>query len=151
MFAGKLAEDQELQVRFEKWKDEYIVKQMDLEERLMEFTRLLLTTATAEAGAGMINKWIGSQVERLAVAFKQSPEQQRYVGDIFKQSLFNLINTHHEHIGTIVRERLTQLSTTDLVEFIETRVGNDLQMIRINGSVIGGLAGMGIFLLTYGW
>ena len=61
------------------------------------------------------------------------------------------IDTHHAHIGTMVRERLDQYSSAALVEFIEGRVGNDLQMIRINGSVVGGLAGMLIFLLTHWW
>jgi len=36
-----------------------------------------------------------------------------------------------------------------LIDFVETRAGNDLQMIRINGSVVGGLVGMLIFLLTF--
>ena len=47
--------------------------------------------------------------------------------------------------------RLNRFSTPALVDFIESRVGNDLQMIRINGSIVGGLAGMLIFLLTYWW
>jgi uncharacterized membrane-anchored protein YjiN (DUF445 family) len=32
---------------------------------------------------------------------------------------------------------------------IEERAGNDLQIIRINGSVVGGLTGMLVFLLTF--
>ena len=36
-----------------------------------------------------------------------------------------------------------------IVNLIESKVGNDLQMIRINGSVVGGLVGMAVFLLTF--
>ena len=32
---------------------------------------------------------------------------------------------------------------------MESRVDDDLQMIRINGSVVGAMAGMALFLIAY--
>lgn len=57
------------------------------------------------------------------------------------------INHHHNAIGRMVREGLEPLTDEKLVDLIEEKAGNDLQMIRINGSVVGGLAGMLIYLL----
>jgi len=35
------------------------------------------------------------------------------------------------------------------VEFTEEKVADDLQMIRINGSVVGALAGMALSVVVY--
>lgn len=57
------------------------------------------------------------------------------------------IVNHHTAIGRMVREGLEPLTNDMLVELIEDKTGNDLQMIRINGSVIGGLVGMLLYVL----
>jgi len=45
-----------------------------------------------------------------------------------------------------VREHLEALQTDALVAQIEERVGADLQFIRLNGAVVGGLVGLAIAL-----
>ncbi|MCB8817192.1 DUF445 domain-containing protein [Desulfosporosinus shakirovi] len=69
------------------------------------------------------------------------------VNEEVKSILEKQIIYHHNAIGRIVREGLDPLTDEKLVELIEDKAGNDLQMIRINGSVVGGLAGMLIYLL----
>lgn len=148
-FADKLAHDPVLQSRIEEWKTEYLVGRPELANRFTDFVRAVLGAATTESGKAVVHKWIGTQVDRLIIGFRQNDGQQQAVGAVLKQALMALIDTYHAQIGTIVRERLSQFSTAALVEFIETRVGNDLQMIRINGSIVGGLAGMLIFVLSH--
>ena len=46
----------------------------------------------------------------------------------------------------MIETKLSSLSDEDLVSFTQEKVADDLQMIRINGSVVGGIAGM----LLYG-
>ena len=53
-----------------------------------------------------------------------------------------LLRRHHHQIGRTVREYLENLKNEELVERIEARVGADLQFIRLNGAVIGGLVGI---------
>lgn len=57
------------------------------------------------------------------------------------------IGLHHTAIGRLVHDGLDPLTDDKLVALIEDKAGNDLQMIRINGSVVGGLAGMLIYVL----
>jgi uncharacterized membrane-anchored protein YjiN (DUF445 family) len=54
----------------------------------------------------------------------------------------DLLRRHHHQIGRTVREYLENLKDEELVERIEARVGADLQYIRLNGAVIGGLVGV---------
>ena len=41
-----------------------------------------------------------------------------------------------------VREHLDALDTATLIAQIEARVGTDLQFIRLNGALVGGLVGL---------
>ncbi len=45
-----------------------------------------------------------------------------------------------------VGEYLTDRQTDEAIKFIEDKAGNDLQWIRINGSIIGGLVGIILFM-----
>lgn len=69
------------------------------------------------------------------------------VDERVKQIIEKQIGFHHKAIGRMVHEGLDPLTDDKLVELIEDKAGNDLQMIRINGSVVGGLVGMLIYVL----
>lgn len=64
--------------------------------------------------------------------------------------LSELIATQHYLIGNIVRESLNALTDEKLNIFVQSRVGQDLQWIRINGSMLGGAIGVLVYLLLYG-
>ena len=49
------------------------------------------------------------------------------------------------HVATSTVERW---DTAETVDRIETQIGRDLQFIRINGTVVGGLAGLVIYSLS---
>ncbi|MCC5939587.1 MAG: DUF445 domain-containing protein [Lunatimonas sp.] len=68
-----------------------------------------------------------------------------------KGTLSNLLNTYHPEIGNIVRESLEKLDNQGLMEQIRDKVGNDLQYIRLNGAVVGGLVGLIIALVRWAW
>lgn len=67
---------------------------------------------------------------------------------LMKNVLNKLIDNTHNSIARLVRDNLEKYSDDMLVDLIESKAGNDLQLIRINGSVVGGLVGIIIFLLT---
>jgi len=60
--------------------------------------------------------------------------------------LLELLDKYHPEIGQIVKENIEAINDDDLVEQIEDRVGEDLQYIRINGAIVGGLVGTLIFV-----
>jgi uncharacterized membrane-anchored protein YjiN (DUF445 family) len=75
--------------------------------------------------------------------------QKAAADDFLKKTIGRLIDAHHEEIGRTVLRSLSTFSNEMLVEFVENKAGNDLQMIRINGSVVGGLVGIALYLATY--
>ena len=58
------------------------------------------------------------------------------------------VEKHHEMIADFVREYLNQKSDDELITFVEGKVRTDLQMIRVNGAIVGAFVGMGLSLIV---
>ena len=59
-----------------------------------------------------------------------------------------LLAAHHAELPQMMERQLARMSDDEMVELVENRVEDDLQMIRINGAVVGSLVGMVLYLLT---
>lgn len=88
-----------------------------------------------------LDKFIDEKIDE----FIKSPVQQNKVDKLIKNFVENLLAQYHDQIPELIRERLEKLSDDELTEFVEGKVSDDLQMIRINGSVCGAVAGMFLY------
>ena len=59
-----------------------------------------------------------------------------------------LLNTHGQEVANLIEETIQSWDPEATSERIEIQIGKDLQFIRINGTVIGGLAGFIIHTVT---
>ncbi len=66
-----------------------------------------------------------------------------------KNKIIDLLERYHAVIGRMVREKLESLNDAGLVQSLEEKVGDDLQWIRINGTVIGALVGIVQYLVLH--
>ena len=73
---------------------------------------------------------------------------QKKFDTLVKNMIENLLEEYHEQIPATIREKLEKFDDDKLTEFVESRVSDDLQMIRINGSVCGALAGMFLYIVS---
>jgi uncharacterized membrane-anchored protein YjiN (DUF445 family) len=62
--------------------------------------------------------------------------------------VLNAIVPNRAEIGAFVSDVLARWDTGTLVDRLELQVGKDLQYIRINGTLAGGLVGLVIFTVT---
>lgn len=67
--------------------------------------------------------------------------------DWMKETIAQLVNRYHHEVGNMVRESLLKLDDQELVWQIKEKVGDDLQYIRLNGALVGGLVGIVIALI----
>ena len=105
---------------------------------------LLREGGTADGSVNYINSLIDSLVED----FKNDRQKQADVDRYIKAALTQLIEDNHDILGQLVREKLNSFSDEMLVDLVENKAGNDLQIIRINGSLVGGLAGVALYLIS---
>lgn len=92
-----------------------------------------------------IDKLIDEKIDE----FIGSPILQGKFDRLIKNLIENILTEYHGQIPVLIRERLDRLSDEDLTEFVESRVSDDLQMIRINGSVCGAAAGMFLYIISF--
>lgn len=80
--------------------------------------------------------------------FIKDTELQKKFDKLIKDFIEGLLEEYREQIPKMIRERLDKFNDDELTEFVEGHVADDLQMIRINGSVCGAFVGMFLFIVS---
>lgn len=77
------------------------------------------------------------------------PARRQYWDEYLRNQCVKLIERYPRVIGNIVRESLSpdRISAEQLVQQIEGKVGQEMQWIRVNGAVVGGLVATVLALL----
>jgi len=60
----------------------------------------------------------------------------------FKKFLYQLIEKYHNKIGELVRFNIEKLSTEEITDLLENKIGKDITWIRVNGAVCGFIIGI---------
>ncbi len=102
---------------------------------------------TTEA-ASTLAVWAQWLTRRLAGNLDEDSAKRQDVEEWLLQQIKRLLKRHKHWSGEFVASYIGAMSGEELALFIKERVADDLQMIRINGSVVGGAAGALLFLLT---
>jgi len=89
-----------------------------------------------------LSQMIDAKLREAILTFLDDPQHRASFDAWVRATAVDLVRRHHHQIGVTIRENLESLSDDQLVEQIESRVGADLQFIRLNGAVVGGLIGV---------
>ena len=134
--------DESLHKLLKEWKDNLVGK-LELEPLL---SRWLEANVKGEEPFWLpgLRSFVDSNLD----SFVNSAEMQQRFDAKLKDFMEAELAKHHRLIPGIIRERLEEFSDDELVEFVEDKVQDDLQMIRINGAIVGALVGMGLYILV---
>jgi uncharacterized membrane-anchored protein YjiN (DUF445 family) len=106
-------------------------------EEFREAARKMLSRAIHEYKEGGFLRGIAVELaETLDIVNKDEA-----VDSLVRNVATGFVEKRHAAIGEMVRGSLEKLSDLDLVSQIEEKVGMDLQYIRLNGAIVGGLVG----------
>ena len=89
-----------------------------------------------------LSRLVERQLRTGIVDALDDPERRAAFDRWVRSTADDLLQRHHHQIGRTVRENLEALETAELIAQIEDRVGSDLQFIRLNGALVGGLVGL---------
>jgi uncharacterized membrane-anchored protein YjiN (DUF445 family) len=89
-----------------------------------------------------LSELIDRKLRDAVLELLDNPERRATFDQWVRTTADDLLRRHHHQIGLTVRENLEALDTDTLVARIEDRVGADLQFIRLNGALVGGLIGV---------
>lgn len=86
--------------------------------------------------------------QRLGEALAADEAMRRWLNDQLLEVAPPLVERHREDIRRYIAERVAAWDSAELVAQLEHNVGRDLQFIRINGTLVGGLVGLALHGLT---
>jgi uncharacterized membrane-anchored protein YjiN (DUF445 family) len=78
---------------------------------------------------------------------QKSSELQHQLDQVLRRLLTALVGDQSGHVTELVSRTIMSWDTDTVVSKIEVHVGNDLQFIRINGTLVGGIVGVVLFFL----
>lgn len=92
--------------------------------------------------------YIRNGILDLKETLKNDKQLQHKINAAVRLSLYKLALKNAKEIGSIIENTVEQWDGKELSEKLELEVGKDLQYIRINGTLIGGLVGVLIYFIT---
>jgi len=91
---------------------------------------------------------LADAVRALGARLEADGEIRQWIDEQILQAIPPLVEEHRARIGRFVEDQINGWQERKLVEELERHLGPDLQYIRINGTLVGGLAGLAIAALT---
>jgi uncharacterized membrane-anchored protein YjiN (DUF445 family) len=99
-----------------------------------------------ESDQSRLLDWVMSQLDDWIHRLANDPAGRAEVNAWCRRQVNHLVQKHHSVLGAMVEEQLNRLTEENLSEVIEARVGEDLNWIRLNGALVGGIVGILLFL-----
>ncbi|RJY09622.1 DUF445 domain-containing protein [Aurantiacibacter aquimixticola] len=90
---------------------------------------------------------MGSSLAELGETLRSDPALQLQVNRFARRTLVGIANRYGEQIVGLVSNTVKSWDANTITMRIERAVGRDLQFIRINGTLVGGLVGLTIHFL----
>ena len=93
---------------------------------------------------GYLDKTMASMASVWMTDGMKQQEMDRFV----QAQAFKLILRHRQEVAALISNTVGNWKGRELSEKLELEVGKDLQFIRLNGTLVGGLVGLLIYALT---
>ncbi len=87
-------------------------------------------------------------VVRLGETIGSDPELRAKIDGWVERSVLYVLDQYREEVADLISGTVARWDADDASRRIELQVGRDLQFIRINGTVVGGLVGVAIHALV---
>jgi len=105
--------------------------------------------AGEKAGASSVtHERVAAMVRAFGARLEADREIRQWIDEQILTAIPPLVEEHRAKIGRFVEDQINGWQEKKLVEELERHIGPDLQYIRINGTLVGGLAGLAIAALT---
>jgi uncharacterized membrane-anchored protein YjiN (DUF445 family) len=143
--ARSLVSDPAMRARVERAKNELLENPAVGEwwQQVWERIRTGLIKAARDPDAALSGQ-LGSALAELGAALRDDPALQVQINRFARRTLVGAVSRYGDEIVRLVSETVKRWDARTVTDRVEGAVGRDLQFIRINGTLVGGLFGIAI-------
>ncbi|MFB7876551.1 MULTISPECIES: DUF445 domain-containing protein [unclassified Nocardia] len=148
-FADDLQHDEAMIAKAEKVKAEIMGREQITgmaEATWRAAKRLILESA--EDPDSTLRRKVAENVQQLGERLRDDPAMRGKVDGWIDRGARYLVGNYSAEITTLVTDTVARWDADEASRKIELQVGRDLQFIRINGTVVGSLAGLAIYTIS---
>jgi len=151
-FIERLQHSPDVIARAEAIKDEWLADSAvaELSNHLWEtIRRAVVTYATRSDGAapGPLERG----VSEFGAALLANPDLLAELDDLVIDLTATVVEKYRSEIGNLIAQTVAGWDPEATSRRFELAVGRDLQFVRINGTLVGGLVGLAIYVITRLW
>jgi uncharacterized membrane-anchored protein YjiN (DUF445 family) len=149
-YIDKLKRDDATRLKVQRIRDE-LLRNPALERYiggLWQDFRAWLASDLADPGSRVHGAILGL-VNSIGQKLDADPAIQRWIDEQILAALPALVEENRTAIGRFIEDRINEWHADKFVVEIEREIGRDLQFIRINGTVVGGLVGLLIYSVSH--
>ena len=141
--AAGLRSDPELQARVEAWKNEAIENPAvaDWLGGIWEKSRAGLLKSARDPDAALAGKF-GDALRQLGETLQHEPRLKAAINVFARRATVGMVASYGDGIVTLVSDTVRGWDARTISDRLEGAVGRDLQYIRINGTLVGGVVGL---------
>ena len=144
----RLRTDPALAARVEAAKEELLASPAVarlLEDAAVGLRKLVIADLAAQPSE--LVSWITARLDRARRTLAEDTALRQSLDRWLKERLTEAVDRYHDRIARFIERGVLALGPEGAVRLIEEHAGDDLQYIRVNGTVVGGLAGGGLYAI----
>ena len=148
-FVERLRHSPEMIARTEQWKDNLLEHPMvnEFAASLWDRTRRAAEKFSAEPKADILHP-IERGIMGVGESMLANEARLAELDDFLTNFIAGVLEQHRHEVGDLIADTVKQWDPRLASDRIELAVGRDLQFIRLNGTLVGGLAGLLIYVLS---
>lgn len=173
LFQMALDPDHAMRAEFDQWLNQWISdlrSSPQLQKRIQEFKQAMLgnedlqeylfriwtdLVAGIERDISSEDSFLAAELDRLIGDFSNNLENdqpmQASLDGWLVDSAVVLVSENRHAIASLISDTVAGWDTEETTQRVELAIGSDLQFIRINGTLVGGLVGLLLHALGYFW
>lgn len=102
----------------------------------------------AASDNSLLKAWLYEVIHAVTQALLHNEELRDRLNEWMHDVAVEAVQSHQREVGSLIADTVREWDTETVTRRIEQRVGEDLQYIRINGTLIGGLVGLTIYTVS---
>ncbi len=149
-FANELKENEEWEEEFRNVRENFLK-----EEKLNQYSQDIWNSIKKSVSAELENedsalkKYIQRNIAELSVNLQNDEKLQYKIDHWIRVTAYKYILKNTHQFGDLISSTVGNWEGKELSDKLELEVGKDLQFIRVNGTLVGGLVGLVIYTIAH--